>query len=440
MHYRTKLETDYVFLEKIAKLLDEAEQAEITLLDKIQINLGYLSGESNASAGGHSFPRARLKNNDYSKKSCQITRIEFRVPGLHASPEHQVTFRMDTHMSYRTVQLVFNRNDLQERDKTLIFLKLVEEIFPPLKLSPLVDKSTESLLSDLHAVRDSISTESTRSLATLSDAITRVHRESIERIDDHIRKRDDHFRDLEDQLRLKNEAEQRRMAEIEAALSEKEASLNLKEPIGERRRIHTDLRTRLIEQISSFKPSNSVNRSRIFVRIANIALIGLSIYSFVHFAQHVPAGVDAVAQNASVSNPSANFFSPAYLLVYIKMTLSAAAAFGFSLAYIRWEGRVADRLSETEFNIRDKAIDIERSAWIVETVEAMTSGGKEMPEGLIQLLGHNLFVNGSQKDSEAEQLSSFLQHLVGKKGSFETHIPGGGSVTMKADGARPKSE
>lgn len=451
MHYRTKLESDHAFLEKVAKLLDETEQAGIAVPPDVRIYLGYSirNGEPSVSSGCHPLSRASLKNNDYSKKSSQITRIEFHVPGLHINPEYQVNFQIDTAPSFRTVQLVYNRSEIQERDKTLIFLKLVEEIFLPLKLSPLVDKSTESLLSDLHAVRDSISTESTQSLAALSDTIARVHAESIERIDEHIRKRDDHFRELEEKHRAKVEAEQSRISELEAALLAREADLNLKEPIGERRRIHTELRKRLIDQVENFRPSKSVNYSRTFVRMANFSLIGISILAFAFFAvkfsgsegqKSSSSALISLADSkisASESNDPASAF---YILAYIKLTLSALAVFGFSAAYIRWEGRVADRLSETEFKIRDKAVDIERSAWIVETVEALTTNGKALPEGLLQLLGNNLFDNREHKESEAENLSNFLQHLVGKKGSFETHLPGGGSVTLKADGARPKAE
>jgi hypothetical protein len=451
MHYRTKLESDCSFLEKLAKLLDDAEQAGISVPTNVQVYIGRSNrnGDVSAAAGGHSFPRANLKNNDYSKKSSQITRIEFQVPGLYKNPEYQVTFRSDTDFSYRTIQLVYNRNELQEREKTLSFLKLIEDIFPPLKLSPLVDKNTESLLSDLHAVRDSIATQSEQALAKLADTIAIVHADSVQRIDEHIQKRDDHFLELEEKHRAKIEAEQGRISEMEAALLEKEASLNLKEPIGERRRIHTELRQRLIGQVENFRPSKSVNLSRFFVRMANFTLIGISIWAFAYFALKFSGGEGEVSStsapisladskvSASHSNDPT---SPFYILAYIKLTLSALAVFGFSAAYIRWEGRVADRLSETEFKIRDKAVDIERSAWIVETVEALTTNGKALPEGLIQLLGNNLFDNREHKESEAENLSNFLQHLVGKKGSFETHLPGGGSVTLKADGARPKTE
>lgn len=451
MHYRTKLEPDFSFLERIAKLLDDAEQAEIGVPDSVHVYLGVSTrnGEATTAAGGHHLPRANLKNSDYSKKSSQITRVEFRVPGLFNQSDHQVMVRVDTHPFFRVVQIVYNKSELEQRERTLLFWKLLEEILPPLKMSPLVDKSTESLLSDLHNVRDSISTESNQSLAVLSDTIARVHADSVLRIDEHILKRDNHFLELEERHRAKVEAEQVRISELEAALLAKEASLNLKEPIGERRRIHTELRKRLIDQVENFRPSRSVNYSRTFVRMANFALIGISIFAFAFFALTF-SGDDGQKSSSNVLLPVADSkvsvsesnspASPFYILAYIKLTLSALAVFGFSAAYIRWEGRVADRLSETEFKIRDKAVDIERSAWIVETVEALTANGKALPEGLLQLLGNNLFDNREHKESEAENLSNFLQHLVGKKGSFETHLPGGGSVTLKADGARPKAE
>ncbi|MBN8459587.1 MAG: hypothetical protein J0M04_17290 [Verrucomicrobia bacterium] len=451
MNYRTKLESDYSFLEKIAKLLDDAEQTGIAVPAKVRVYIGRSSNNADvsAAAGGHHLDRAKLRNNDYSKKSSQITRIEFQVPGLYNNPDYQVAFRSDTDSSYRTIHLVYSKSELQEREKTLAFLGLVEDIFPPLKISPLIDKNTESLLSDLHAVRDSISTQSEQALAKLADTISNVHAESVKRIDDHIRNRDEHFLELEERHRDKVEAEQRRIAELESALMAKEASLNLKEPIGERRRIHTELRKRLIEQVENFRPSRSVNHSRAFVRIANFALIGISIAAFAFFAlkftgseeQKTESNATISLADAKVSASASNDpASPFYILAYIKLTLSALAVFGFSAAYIRWEGRVADRLSETEFRIRDKAVDIERSAWIVETVEALTASGKVLPDGLLELLGNNLFENRDRKESEAENLSNFLQHLVGKKGDFETHLPGGGSVTLKADGARPKPE
>lgn len=438
MNYRTKLDTDFSILKKLGELSDRLLYDSLASISQITLYMSRSKDKPDLYHGSIHIHQQNLKDNNYSKTSAQIRRIKISLRGLIAENQHIVSLNIDTEHSFRVISF----DDLTNAvipEKILQFIKLVEETFIPLKISPVVDKNIESLLSDLHAARDAISSDSERALNKLTNSIASVHAESIERIDEHIRNRDIHFRELEDQHRIKIEEEQRRIAALESALNEKEASLNLKEPVGERRRIHNELRQRLITQIESFKPSKSVNNSRILVRIANYALIGASIYAFVYFATHLTPLAAASNENA-VNTPPTDLLSPSYILSYLKVTLSAAAAFAFSVAYIRWEGRVADRLSETEFRIRDKAVDIERSAWIVETVEAMTSNGKQIPDGLIPLLGHNLFVNGEQKDTDAEKLSSFLQHLVGKKGTFETHLPGGGSVTLNADGARPKTE
>ena len=452
MNHRIKLDSDFLFLQKLGELLDELEKEKIDILPQVTVSLGTSPPDQNGTprnSGYFQFPRTSLSENTYSKKNALISRVTVPIKGIIAGePNRAANLHFETQSSYRQLTLDFEGRQGVE-DKVLSLVNLIERFFPPLKISAAVDKNIESLLSDLHAVRDSISSESEQALSRLADTIATVHADSLKRIDEHIVNRDEHFTELEEKNRTKFEAESDRIKALEKSLIEKEAALNLKEPIGERRRIHSELRQRLLEQVQNFRPSQSVNRSRYFVRFANLLLIVSSIGAFSFFAlkftgeesRNGPGLSEISAAGVKVEASEANnLATPFYVLAYIKLTLSALAVFGFSAAYIRWEGRVADRLSETEFKIRDKAVDIERSAWIVETVEALTTGDKKLPEGLLQLLGNNLFDNREHSESEAENLSNFLQHLVGKKGSFETHLPGGGSVTMKANGSRPKSD
>ena len=41
-------------------------------------------------------------------------------------------------------------------------------------------------------------------------------------------------------------------------------------------------------------------------------------------------------------------------------------------------------------------------------------------------------------ENEAENLSKFLQQLIGKKGELEARMPGGGSVKINAEGTKGK--
>jgi hypothetical protein len=356
--------------------------------------------------------------------SIQLVSINFNFP-IHPNGNTNFTLKFANRINHFLVEYSFSSSGV-DAQKLADISACLQATFTKLEISPLIDGKVEELLTDLQHVRDSISAKTESAIGELTASIANSHRESSERIDELIKKREAYFEDLAQKHRDRVAAEEARINDLEKALTEKEIALNLKEPIGERRRIHTELRERLQEQISTFKPSRAVNRSRLFVRTANFVLIGLSIGAFIYFALSA-TGLDP-------SNPLA----PLNVLLYLKLLLSAGAAFGFSAAYIKWEGRVADHLSEIEFRMRDKAVDIERSAWLVETVEALSRPESNLPDGLLPLLGNNLFESSDSKDSEAEEFSHFLQHLVGKKGSFEARLPTGGSVKIESDGKRPK--
>ena len=439
MNYRIELKSDAQFLSELAGFIGELVNNKFGPIDHILCHIGGGENEdqNHARPAHFDIPVAKLTEGEFSVSRAFINRVNFSIPEFSSGGPHpNLIFTRNN--AHRQVYLEMHGSRI-EMAKSVQFFSILEKHFPPLVVSPVVDANIESLLSDLHSIRDSITSESEQALARLSNAISTTHADSVKRIDDVMQRREEYFGKLDAEYQEKVRTELDRINKLEAAVIAREAELNLKEPIGERRRIHTELRNRLLEQIDKFGPSKAVNVSRRWTRGAHLVLIVASIGAFAYFATHKPDGIGQVSPSQASAAQGPVAWANLDLFTYIKLSLTAAAMFGFSIAYIRWEARVADRLSETEFRLRDKAIDIERAAWLVETVEALTRGDRALPDGLLELIGANLFNNADSKEGEAEQFSNFLNHLVGKKGSFEAHLPGGGGVTLNSGGSKPKA-
>jgi hypothetical protein len=431
MKYRTGLLSDSSFIKQLSGFISSLDKGYLPLPDgKVSIFLGRtLTGDKQPNGNTHVPFNALDKSAFASSESFTIEHasLPLRHKGQNNS-NSDVTIKFDNKISHFTVSLEFGNNQVTKPEDALAVSSKLLVSFPKIEISPLVDENIESLVSDLQHTRDTISAKTEKSIGDLIAAIAEAHKQSTERIDQQVQKRDNYYETLSEKHRAKVEAEESRIRDLERALSDKEAELNLKEPIGERRKIHESLRTSLLQQINEFKPSGAVGQSRWVVRYVNWTVIGAAAAAFIFFASNQPT-----AETGTGVTPLDYYF-------YFKLAATAAVFFGFSAAYIRWESRWVDKLADTEFQLRDKAVDIERSAWLVETVEALTRDDKQLPDGLLPLLGHNLFNTKDSTESESEALSHFLQHLVGKKGTFEAKVPGGGSVKLDADGTRPKHQ
>jgi len=431
MKYRTGLLSDSSFTKQLSEFISSLGNEGFSPVTDSNVN--FFLGRNTATP---SQPNGQVlvlfsgveKSVFASSNAFTIEAVTFVLrPKNQNHANEDVTILFNNEVSHFLVSFEFGNNQINDVQNVLSVSSKLLSSFPKIEISPLVDENIESLVSDLQHTRDIISAKTEKSIVDLTAAIAEAHKQSTERIDQQVQKRDDYYETLSDKHRAKVEEEETRIRDLERALSEKEAELNLKEPIGERRKIHEALRASLLQQIKEFKPSGAVGESRWVVRFVNWAVIGAAAAAFIFLASNQPA-----SETGTGVTPLDYYF-------YIKLAATAALFFGFSAAYIRWESRWVDKLADTEFQLRDKAVDIERSAWLVETVEALTRDNAPLPDGLLPLLGHNLFHTKESDESESEVLSHFLQHLVGKKGTFEARVPGGGSVKLEADGARPKT-
>lgn len=427
MKYRTKIVNDSEFIKRFNGFIQslngtlEPSGAATLHFGKKEdpketfegpLNLDVNALESNALATSELYTVERLT-------------LMFRPKG-HGNNNRDVRLRIDNRQTYFYVRLEFDNHSVEKSEDILQLSGPLQSNFPRLEISPYIDNKVEQLIVDLQTTRDAISAKTEKAIGDLTAAIANTHKQSTDRIDELSRNREQHYEELAEKHRIKVESEEGRIAKLEDALRDKEAALNLKEPIGERRKIHEELRGKLLEQVKSFGPSKTVTKSRWAVRLSNWAVMGGALAAFIYFAN--------TGHTASISDSSQSLL----LYYYIKLTASAAIFFGFGAGYIRWEIRWLDKMTDTEFQLRDKAIDVERSAWLVETVEALNYGKVQLPDGFLQLLGNNLFEPQESKETEAENLSKFLEQLIGKKGEFEAQLPGGGSVKINAEGTKPK--
>lgn len=426
MRYRTQILPD---AEVISRLNNYIENLDGTLrpLPQITVFFGRKVTPNEQTEGPIQLEIQNLVNSELAQSQLySIERLILNLrPQGQGNNNRDVEVRFDNKLTHFEVSLIFNNHQVAEAKDIIDIAGPLQSSFPRAEFSPVVDGKVEELLTDLQHARDSISAKTELAIADLTAAIAETHKQSTERIDELSRNREAHYETLQEKHREKITADENRIKAQEKALSEREASLNLKEPIGERRKIHEELRGKLLEQIQEFGPSRAVVKSRWSVRLANWVIIGGALGAFIYFARSGdPAAADTTSNLA--------------LYFYLKLAASAALFFGFGAAYVRWEIRWLDKLADTEFQLRDKAIDVERSAWLVETVEALKSGNVDLPDGFLQLLGNNLFEPRESTESETENLSKFLQQLIGKKGELEAHMPGGGSVKINAEGSKGK--
>ena len=198
------------------------------------------------------------------------------------------------------------------------------------------------------------------------------------------------------------------------ALNELRESIDDKSNTHARRQLRKDIITELKERQTNFTLTERTNKLRRPTSIAMMFLImvflSFAIYSFYEFS------------NSLTSMDEKNFWVGIF-----RQALYTFGLVGALLVYIRWANKWSELHSQAEFELKKLELDMERASWIVETsLEWKGEKGTEMPEGLMQSLSNNLFMDTDSKKEDLEHPSDQLASALLGASSL---------VKMKAGGA-----
>lgn len=223
---------------------------------------------------------------------------------------------------------------------------------------------------------------------------------------------------LEDELK-KQEVErdgvhQRRLellGQQEASLAAREKELDDRSNTHARRELHRELKARIIERSRSLNvtPETKSNRTPIHVTVIIIsAILVITIFYW---------------SNTLAAQSAGSFF----YTTSIKIASLTIALLGMVAWYLRWLNRWFERYADTEFQLKQFELDIDRASWVVEAaLEWKLSQDKPMPEHLLETISRNLF-SKSEKDESADMHPAdyLASAILGRASGLNVKVPGG---------------
>jgi hypothetical protein len=93
-----------------------------------------------------------------------------------------------------------------------------------------------------------------------------------------------------------------------------------------------------------------------------------------------------------IMNISAN--QPSNYIFWLKLSLYSFGAMGTLLYYIRWQNKWAEQHANSEFQLQQFYIDVNRANWVIEScLEWEKEAQKPMPTELLESITNRLFIN-----------------------------------------------
>lgn len=180
----------------------------------------------------------------------------------------------------------------------------------------------------------------------------------------------------------------RKVTELESksqSLTDKLKAIDDRDNTHVRREIRDKMLSDVKSRIETFGVSkNTQNKRRpVFYGIMfMIVAISLLLANSVFQLNKVPAQIDA----------------PIYYWTLIKATFLSLVLLGTILYYIKWQNRWAEQHSNSEFQLQQFYIDVNRANWVIEScLEWRKETDSAIPTELLSSITNNLFDNGSDE-------------------------------------------
>ena len=224
--------------------------------------------------------------------------------------------------------------------------------------------------------------------------------------------------DLEDQTRTIQDELSKDYQKRTEVLDKKDQTLTDKlKAIDDRDNTHVrrEIRDRMLSdvksRIQSFGLSDKTEGKRTPVLIGIVlmvfAIASLLIYSLFQLNQ-LTTPIPQISPNSSGGIDMSNLY-----WVWMKITFLSIGLLGTILYYIKWQNRWAEQHANSEFQLQQFYIDVNRANWVIEScLEWKKETDSEIPTVLLGSITRKLFENG-QDDLEkvihpSDELASAL--------------------------------
>lgn len=195
----------------------------------------------------------------------------------------------------------------------------------------------------------------------------------------------------------------------DASLQTKLAAIDDRDNTHVRREIRDKMLNDVKQRISQFGVSMATERKRLPVLIGIAVLIAIFLSLLVWTANEI-GNLDRFSLIATAD--AAKDKTSLYFL-WIRFTLFSLGLVGALLYYIKWQNKWAEQHANSEFQLQQFYIDVNRANWVIEScLEWKKATNSPIPSELLESITSGLFVNIQGEPEKvihpADELASVL--------------------------------
>lgn len=257
-------------------------------------------------------------------------------------------------------------------------------------------------------------------------------RENLEkRFEEKVTELEQQTREKQEKLDKTHEDRNEVLKKREQAVADKLSAIDDRDNTHVRREIRDKMLSDVKARIEQFGVSKSTEGKRIpvligmvFMIIAIISMLSYSIFELSHFS----------TLDAKSGNP------PNLYWLWSKIALLTAGLLGTILYYIKWQNRWAEQHANSEFQLQQFYIDVNRANWVIEScLEWRKVTDSAIPTVLLESITRQLFEGGSEElekvihpsDELASALLGSASKLKMKVGDSELEFDKPGKIKSK---------
>jgi len=273
------------------------------------------------------------------------------------------------------------------------------------------------------------------------------------RFEDKISVKELHFSSLEKDLTDQHNAKQASLDAIEETLQHKLKQIDDRDNTHVRRAIRDKMLKDVKDRIDNFGVSSSTENKRRPVQIAILALCITFIFS-IYFTVFELSNVSSTTLRTDLASITGIISSDTKITPIIERTIDidqknkatsltktywlwgrlAFLTFGLIgsiLFYIKWQNKWAEQHSNSEFQLQQFHIDINRANWALESsLEWHKETGTDIPPELLTSLTKNLFTpDSSELENVIHPADELASALIGSSSNLKLNL-GGNEVTF----------
>ncbi|MFN4042671.1 hypothetical protein [Limnobacter sp.] len=334
------------------------------------------------------------------KNSAIIESVSMNFPGLG------ISFYRGGHYQPQEKSGIFDEIVLRQGSQGVVDPKVAIEIVTTInrRLKAFDPNRSSSASTDAHAHFDAIHISNIERLESLNENLVKnthdyriqLDREFGEKIDKAEEVLEEKRKQLEAEYLAKEERLKREFDELDKKKKELDDSSNT----HARREIRRDILKEIKARQTKYSLTEGTNKLRMPIAIAMLGLIAI----FVALGSVSAKEFYEVLQGNDINK---------IVIAGVKQAIYSAGAIGSIIFMIRWMNRWFELHSQSEFELKNFELDMERASWLVETsLEWKDAKGTAIPPELLQSLSNNLFSKEKEKldplHHPADQLASAL--------------------------------